>query len=150
MSKIYLDDLKTGEIHELGTATLSEKDIVAFAKLYDPQPFHTDVDAASASIYGGVIASGWQTVCVFMRLFVDGFLGRAAAMGSPGLDELRWLQPVRPDDRLRARVEIIETRPSRSKPDRGMAKLRCVMANEAEGDVLTFVANVLFQRRQTG
>lgn len=150
MGKIYLDDLKIGETHELGTTTLSEKDIVDFAKLYDPQPFHTDVEAASASIYGGVIASGWQTVCIFMRLFVDGFLGHAAAMGSPGLDELKWLQPVRPGDQLQARVEIIEARPSRSKPDRGVAKLRCVMANRDDVDVLTFVANVLFQRRQTG
>lgn len=150
MNKIYLDDLETGVTHELGTTTLSEQEIVAFAELYDPQPFHIDIEAASTSIYGGVIASGWQTVCVFMRLFVDGFLSHAAAMGSPGLDELRWLQPVRPGDRLQASVQVIDARPSRSKPDRGIAKLRCVMTNQAGTDVLTFVANVLFQRRQTG
>lgn len=150
MSKIYLDDLMPDQIFDLGTTTISEADIVDFAKLYDPQPFHTDVKAAASSIYGGVIASGWQTVCVFMRLFVDGFLGQAAAMGSPGLDELRWLQPVRPGDLLKARFEVIETRPSRSKPDRGIAKLRCIMANQADDDVLTFIANVLFQRRETG
>lgn len=150
MTTIYLDDLIPGHVYSLGAATLSEEEIIDFAKLYDPQPFHTNVDAAKASIYGGVIASGWQTVCVFMRLFVDGFLGRAAAMGSPGLDELRWLQPVRPGDHLNARVEVIETRPSRSKPDRGIAKLRCIIANQTGNDVLTFVANVLFRRREPG
>jgi acyl dehydratase len=150
MNKIYLDDLSPSKVYDLGAVMLTEKEIVDFAALYDPQPFHVDVEAASASIYGGVIASGWQTVCVFMRLFVDGLLSEAAAMGSPGLDELHWLHPVRPGDRLRARVEVVETRPSRSKPDRGIAKLRCVMTNQADHDVLTFVANVLFRRRETG
>ncbi len=149
MSRTYLEDLTAGKVHQLGTTTLSTEDIVGFAKLYDPQPFHIDAEAASASIYGGVIASGWQTVCVFMRLFVDGLLKNAAAMGSPGVDEVRWLLPVRPGDRLSASVEILETRPSRSKPDRGMAVLRCVMTNQSDDDVLTFVANVLFQRRET-
>ncbi len=150
MSKIYLDDLAPGQVYDLGVATLSEQEIVDFAKLYDPQSFHTDAEAAAKSIYGGLIASGWQTVCIYTRLFVDGFLGQAAAMGSPGIDELRWLRPVRPNDRLKASLEIMETRPSRSKPDRGIAKLRCVVVNQTGDDVLTFVANVLFQRRETG
>ena len=150
MSTLFLEDLETGQIFELGSRSLSEEEIIAFARDYDPQPFHIDPQAASGTIYGGVIASGWQTACVFMRLFVDGLLGRSAAMGSPGLDELRWLKPVRPDDRLNARVEVLETRPSRSKPDRGLARLRCVVADQSGDDVLTFVANVLFQRRETG
>ena len=150
MSEIYLDDLEQGQVYDLGAVTLSEKEIVDFARLYDPQSFHTEPEVAATSIYGGVIASGWQTVCVFMRLFVDGFLGRAAAMGSPGVDELRWLLPVRPDDRLEARFEVVETRASRSKPDRGIAKLRCILVNQADNEVLSFVANVLFQRRKTG
>lgn len=150
MSDIFLDDLAAGQIYQLGSTTLSEEDIVSFAEQYDPQSFHIDPEAAASSIYGGVIASGWQTVCVFMRLFVDGLLERAAAMGSPGIDELRWLKPVRPGDRLDARVEVIGTRPSKSKPDRGLAKLRCVVADKTGDEVLTFVANVLFQRRETG
>ena len=85
-----------------------------------------------------------------MRLFVDGLLSRSAAMGSPGLDQLRWPKPVRPGDRLEARVEVLEARPSRSKPDRGLAKLRCVVANGSGDEVLTFVANVLFAKRETG
>ena len=150
MSILYLEDLEPGQIVELGSRSLSEDEIVAFARDYDPQPFHIDPKAAAETIYGGVIASGWQTACVFMRLFVDGLLSRSAAMGSPGLDELRWLKPVRANDRLQARVEVLETRPSRSKPDRGLARLRCVVADQTGDDVLTFVANVLFQRRKSG
>ncbi len=150
MKKLHLGDLKVGIRHELGTATISEEDIIDFAKRYDPQPFHIDVDAAKSSIYGGVIASGWQTLCVYSRLFVDGFLNNAAAMGSPGLDEIQWLRPVRPGTLLRASVEVIETRPSRSKPDRGIARLRCVMEDQDHDQVLVFIANVLFQSRETG
>ncbi|MGI9499854.1 MAG: MaoC family dehydratase [Geminicoccaceae bacterium] len=149
MSDLHFDDLEAGQIYQLGSQSLSEEDIIAFAKLYDPQPFHIDPKAAADTIYGGVIASGWQTACLFTRLFVDGLLSRSAAMGSPGLDELRWLKPVRPGDRLDARAEVLETRPSRSKPDRGLVKLRCVVADKSGDDVLTFVANVLFQMRET-
>ena len=150
MSRLFLEDLEVGQIYELGSRSLSEKEIIAFAELYDPQPFHLDSKAAAGTIYRGVIASGWQTACIFMRLFVDGMLSRSAAMGSPGLDELRWLKPVRPGDIMNAHVEVLETRPSRSKPDRGLAKLRCVVTDVSGSDVLTFVANVLFQKRETG
>jgi acyl dehydratase len=132
MPQIHLDDFTPGQVHHLGERTLSRDEIVAFARDWDPQPFHLDEQAAAASIYGGLIASGWHTVCAFMRLFADGLLNRAAAMGSPGIDELRWLQPVRPGDRLDARLEVLEVRPSRSKPDRGIVRLRCVMANQHE------------------
>ena len=150
MSKLFLDDLEVGQVYRLGSQSLSEEDIIAFAERYDPQPFHIDPAAAAETIYGGVIASGWQTACIFMRLFVDGLLSRSAAMGSPGLDELRWLKPVRPGDVLDARVEVLESRPSRSKPDRGLAKLHCVVADKSGDEVLTFIANVLFQKRETG
>ncbi len=123
MTKLHFDDLEAGQTYRLGSRTLDEDEIVASAELYDPQPFHIDREAAAASIYGGVIASGWQTVCVFMRLFVDGMLARAEGMGSPGVDELRWLKLVRPGDRLEGRVDVLEVRPSRSKPDRGLARL---------------------------
>ncbi len=149
MSKLFLDDLKAGQVYQLGSQSLSEEDIIAFAERYDPQPFHIDPEAAAGTIYGGVIASGWQTACIFMRLFVDGLLSRSAAMGSPGLDELRWLKPVRPGDLLDARVEVLEVRSSRSKPDRGLAKLRCTVSDGSGDEVLTFIANVLFQKRET-
>ena len=104
MSEIHLDDLAPGQVHHLGHHVITRDEIVTFARAYDPQSFHLDEEAAAASIYGGLIASGWQTVCIFMRLFADGLLGRAAAMGSPGIDELRWLQPVRPGDTLRVKL----------------------------------------------
>jgi acyl dehydratase len=146
MPEIHLDDFAPGQVHHLGRRTLGRDEIVAFARDWDPQPFHLDEQAAAASIYGGLIASGWHTVCAFMRLFADGLLQRAAAMGSPGIDELRWLKPVRPGDPLEARLEVLEVRPSRSKPDRGIVRLRCVMAKEDE-EVLSFIANVMFRRR---
>ena len=147
MTELYLDDLRPGEIIPLGSHRIGRSEIVEFARAYDPQPFHLDEDAAARSIYGGLIASGWQTVCIFMRLFADGLLNRAAAMGSPGVDQLRWLKPVRPDDELHARVEVVEVRPSRSRRDRGIARLLCAVADDNGDDVLTFVASVIFARR---
>jgi acyl dehydratase len=108
---------------------------------------HLDEAAAGASIYGGLIASGWHTVCVFMRLFADGLLLEAAALGSPGVDEVRWLRPVRPGDTLDARLEVLEVTPSRSKPDRGAVRTRCVVSNQDGDEVLTMRAVVLFRRR---
>ena len=147
MPEIHLDDLEPGQVHHLGRRTLTRDEIVAFARDWDPQPFHLDEQAAAGSIYGGLIASGWHTVCVFMRLFADGLLNRSAAMGSPGVDELRWLRPVRPGDTLEARIEVLEVRPSRSKPDRGIVRLRSAMSNQHGEEVLSFIANVMFRRR---
>jgi acyl dehydratase len=145
--EIYLDDLEPGQIHQLGRRLLSRDEIVAFASEWDPQPFHLDEEAAAASIYGGLIASGWHTVCVFMRLYADGLLARAAGMGSPGVDELRWLKPVRPGDTLAARLEVLEVRPSRSKPDRGIMRARAVTLNQHGEEVLSFIATLFFKRR---
>jgi acyl dehydratase len=147
MPTIHLDDFAPGQIHRLGRRTLTRDEIVAFARDWDPQAFHLDEDAAAGTIYGGLIASGWHTACVFMRLFADGLLNRAAAMGSPGIDELRWLKPVRPGDSLEARLEVLEVRPSRSKPDRGIVRLRSVLTNQDGEEVLSFVGNVMFRRR---
>lgn len=147
MTRIHLDDLAPGQVYALGRRVLGEDEIVAFAREWDPQAFHLDHEAALASIYSGLIASGWHTVCVFMRLFADGLLLRAEAMGSPGVDELRWLRPVRPGDTLEARLEVLEVRPSRSRPDRGAARLRCVMTNQDGDDVLTMLATLMFRRR---
>jgi len=147
MTILHLDDLAPGQVYELGRRTLGRDEIVAFARDWDPQPFHLDETAAAASIYGGLIASGWHTVCVFMRLYADGLLARAAAMGSPGVDELRWLRPVRPGDTLAARLEVLEVRPSRSKPDRGILRARAVTLNQHGEEVLSFVATLFFKRR---
>jgi acyl dehydratase len=148
MTTIHLDDLAPGQVYPLGRRTLSRDEIVAFARDWDPQPFHLDEQAAAASLYGGLIASGWHTVCVFMRLFADGLLSRAAALGSPGIDEVRWLRPVRPGDTLEARIEILEVKPSRSRPDRGSVRARCVMTNQDGDEVLTMHPVLLFRQRQ--
>ncbi len=147
MPEIYLDDLQPGQTFALGGRSVDRDEIVAFAGAWDPQPFHLDEQAAKASIYGQLIASGWHTACIFMRLFAEGLLNRAAAIGSPGLDELRWLKPVCPGDDLEAGVEILEVRPSRSRPDRGAARIRCAVTNQRGQEVLTMIATVMFRRR---
>lgn len=147
MDKIYLDDLAPGQVYPLGARSLSTAEIVEFARAFDPQAFHLDEQAAAETIYGGVIASGWQTICVFMRLFVDGFLNRAAALGSPGVDEVRWPRPVRPGDALDCRIEVISVRPSASKPDRGITRLRAVAALDDGTEAMSFIANVFLFRR---
>ncbi|HUJ25256.1 MAG TPA: MaoC family dehydratase [Myxococcales bacterium] len=115
----YLEDLREGQIIELGEETISEREIVEFARRFDAQPFHVDREAAQRSMYGGIIASGWHTGSLFMGLLVRGLLHDVASLGAPGLDELKWLKPVRPGDTLRARLTILGVRTSASKPDRG-------------------------------
>jgi acyl dehydratase len=147
MPELYLDDLQPGQTFALGRRSVTREAIVEFAKAWDPQPFHLDEQAAKASIYGRLIASGWHTVCIFMRMFADGLLNRTAAVGSPGIDELRWRKPVFAGDSLEAAVEILEVRPSRSRPERGVARIRCVVRNQQGDEVLTMISNVMFLRR---
>jgi acyl dehydratase len=147
MPDIFLDDLAAGQSYDLGRRRVGREEILAFARAYDPQSFHVDEEAARDSIYGGLIASGWHTASMFMRLLVDGFLGRAAALGSPGVDELRWLKPVRPGDELAGRLEILEVRPSQTRPDRGLARCRSEVVNQHGETVLSFVATIFFGRR---
>jgi acyl dehydratase len=120
LTERYFEDYQTGEVFEFGDYLVTQEEIIEFAKRYDPQPFHVDEQAAEHSSFGGLISSGWMTAGVMMRMLVEHFVSRVASMGSPGVEELRWLRPVRPNDRLRVRVTILETRRSNSKPDRGM------------------------------
>ena len=131
------EDYVSGEVHEFGSINVDEAGIIAFARCYDPQPFHTDPDAAKESIYGGLIASGWHTGCLMMRLLVDHYLSRAANLGSPGIDELRWPKPVRPGDTLSVRVTILEAKRSRSKPDRGIIHSYIEVLNQKSEVVMT-------------
>ncbi|MGH7393338.1 MAG: MaoC family dehydratase [Candidatus Rokuibacteriota bacterium] len=145
---LYLDHFKPGDTQEFpGRYTFTREAIVAFAREYDPQPFHVDEAAATRSIYGGLIASGWQTVGVTFRLAVDGLINRTASMGSPGVDEVRWLKPVRPGDTVKVRLEVLEVRPSQSKPDRGLVRVRYETSNQRGEVVLTMVGLGLFARR---
>lgn len=131
----YFEDYRVGEVFEFGDELVTEQEIVEFASRYDPQPFHVDPAAATVSSFGGLIASGWMTAGIMMRMLVEHFISREAGMGSPGIDELRWLRPVRPGDRLRTRVTILETRRSSSKPDRGMVLTLDEVLNQ-DGDVV--------------
>lgn len=118
--KWYFEDFEAGQIIEVGSRTVTEQEIIEFAQQFDPQPFHIDRDAAAESMYGGIIASGWHTCSLMMRLMVDGMLANAAGMGSPGVDEVRWIKPVRGGDTLTVTTRTLETRRSTSKPDRGV------------------------------
>ena len=131
----YFEDYFAGSVHEFGPVTVEEKEMVAFAKRFDPQPFHIDPAEAKKSIFGGLIASGWYTASFTMRILVDNYVSRVASLGSPGVDALRWLKPVRPGDRLTVRVTIVETKRSRSKPDRGYVRTTVEVFNQ-EGDVV--------------
>lgn len=116
----YFEDYIAGSVHEFGPIMVEEKEIIVFAKRFDPQVLHTDPDAAKDTVFGGLIASGWHTAVLMMRLFVDYYLSHVASLGSPGVDELRWLKPVRPGDEISICVTVLETRRSRSKSDRGI------------------------------
>ena len=116
----YFEDYVEGSVHETGEIVADETEMIAFAARFDPQPFHTDPVAAKKSIYGGLIASGWYSAGLMMRLFVDHYLSHVASLGSPGVDQLRWLKPVRPGDRMSLKITISQTKRSKSKPDRGL------------------------------
>jgi acyl dehydratase len=116
----YFEDYEVGATYVLGEFALSETEIIEFAQRFDPQPFHIDPVAARASHFGGIIASGWHTASAMMRVVVEGFISSVAGMGSPGVDEVRWLKPVRPDEPLEVRVTVHQARRSATKPDRGI------------------------------
>ena len=145
--KYYWEDFPAGSVREFGGVTMTSEEIVAFARQFDPQPFHVDPQAAALSPYGGVIASGWHTASLMMRLLALGFLSPASSLGSPGIDELRWLAPVRPGDRLSGRVTVLSANPSRSKPDRGIVITLIEMRNQAGDTVLSLKPVNLLRRR---
>lgn len=143
----WFEDFRPGEVEEFGACEVTQAAILAYAAEFDPQPFHTDPEAAKTSIYGGLIASGWHTVGIMMRLLVDHYIPRNASLGSPGVDELRWLAPVRPGDRLRVRVAVQEALPSRSRPDRGSVRSLMETLNQRDEVVMTVRGTLLFRRR---
>jgi acyl dehydratase len=148
-AQLYLEDFVPGSVHEFGPAVVDEAEIIEFARRYDPQPIHTDPEWARTGPFGGLIASGWHTAAIAMRLLVDQYLPTAASLASPGIDELRWLRPVRPGDELRVRVTVIETRPSRSKPDRGLLRSR-IEVLEPDGSAVMTMIGMNIVRRRTG
>ena len=146
LQKRYLDDFEVGETFVSPGITVTESQIIEFALKYDPQPFHVDVNAASESLYGGLIASGFQTAALCFRLFIQSGILSESSMGSPGIDDLVFLAPVRPGDTLHTENEVIEVKPSRSKQDRGILRLKYVAINQHGDAVLSLIINHLLKR----
>lgn len=147
MTELFLEDLHVGDRFESATFDVTEKDIVDFASDFDPQPFHLDLDAAKRSVFQGLAASGWHTAAMSMKLFVTGGLRLAGGSVGLGVDELRWPRPVRPGDTLRLQTEIVEVRPSRSKPDCGIIRIRNETTNQNGEVVQVFLTSLLVRRR---
>lgn len=144
----YFEDYVPGSIHEFGSIAVEQDEVIAFAQRFDPQVFHTDHELAKSTIFGGLIASGWHTAALMMRLFADHYLSKVASLGSPGVDELRWKVPVRPGDELSIRITVLETKRSRSKPDRGIVRSFIEVINQNREVVMSMKAMTLFLCRQ--
>jgi acyl dehydratase len=143
----YFEDFETGAELDCGSRRVTKEEIVAFAREFDPQPFHIDEAAAAKSPYGGVIASGWHSCAICMRMAVDAVLGDSASMGSPGVDKLRWLKPLRADTVVTAKVKLLDKKISGSRPDRGRLTV-AFQLSDAEGELLMdFVTIVIMGRR---
>ena len=147
MTERWFEDYPAGAVFTAGEIRVGAAEIVEFARKYDPQAMHTDPAAAAAGPFGGLIASGWQTGALMMRMFADNFLSPASSIASPGLDELRWLKPVRPGDVLSLRVTILEARPSRSKPDQGVLRSLVEFLNQHGDTVMSLKPISLIRRR---
>ncbi|MBI2207376.1 MAG: MaoC family dehydratase [Candidatus Rokubacteria bacterium] len=145
----YFEDFTPGQTIELGSRAITREQIIAFANEFDPQVFHTDEEAAKQTFYGGLLASGWHTGSIMMRLLYEGVIKDTVSLGSPGVDELRWVKPVRPGDTLSGRMTILESIPSRSKPDRGIVKSLIELRNQHGEIVLTSKGMSLLGRRPT-
>jgi acyl dehydratase len=147
VTELYLEDLQVGDRFGSDTIEVTREDIIAFARDFDPQPFHLEEKAAEQSVFKELVASGWHTAAMSMKLFVTGGLQLAGGSVGLGVDELRWPQPVRPGDTLRLETEILEVRSSKSKPDRGIIRIRNVTTNQRGEVVQTFMAFVMVRRR---
>lgn len=147
LNRRYFEDYVPGEVHEFGSTLVGEDELIEFARRYDPQPFHIDAEAARASHFGGLITSGWHTCAMVMRMMVDHYVSAVGGLGSPGVDEIRWLVPVRPGDELRVQIEILETRASRSKPDRGIVRSHVAVRNQKDEVVMTMKTLGMMRRR---
>ena len=150
MVERYFEDYLPGTTSQYGPIRVEEADVVDFARRFDPQPFHVDADAAAAGPFGGLIASGWHSCALAMRLLADEYLSPASSLGSPGVDELRWLLPVRPGDLLTLHTTVAEARVSRSKPDRGLVTTRAQLVNQSGDAVLRLVLMNLIRVRPRG
>jgi len=150
LNKLFWEDFVPDVRELMGEVTVDLEEVVAFAKRYDPQPFHVDVQEAEKSIYGGIIASGWHTCSMVMRLMCDSYLVNSSSLGSPGIEEVKWLSPVYPGNVLSAFRTVVETRASASKPDRGIVKTFWEVENEKGQLVMSMIGINIFLRREAG
>ena len=137
----WFEDYLPGSVHEFGSIVVDEQEVLDFGHRFDPQPFHIDVMAARTSVFRGLIASGWHTSSMTMRLIVEHYLSEVSSLGSPGIDELKWLLPVRPGDELKVRITVLDTRRSRSRPDRGIVRSKVETLNQEKKVVMQLIAS---------
>lgn len=148
MPKLHWEDFTTGAVAIYGPRLVTREEIVAFAAEFDPQPMHLDEAAASATLLGGLGASGWHTCCLMMRIIADGFLLDSSSMGAPGIEEVRWLTPLRPGTRIRVRSTVLDTRASKSRPEMGLAKMNFEVLDDADAIVMTLITTFMLGRRE--
>ncbi len=146
----YWEDFAPGRVIEHGPRRISREEIVAYAREFDPQPFHLDEEAARHSMLGGLCASGWHSCCILMRMSAESFVLNSSSMGAPGVDEVRWLAPIRPGDDLTLRATVLSTRPSSSRPDMGLVNVLLELFNAAGTCVMSLRAPLMFARRGSG
>jgi len=146
-AKRYWEDFQPGEVAILGPRLVTREEIVAFAAEFDPQPMHLDEAAASATLLGGLGASGWHSCCLLMRVMADGFVNHTHSMGAPGVDEVHWLKPLRPNTQVRVRATVLETRAPKSRPDFGFVKCLFEMLDEQDAVLTTLTSPLMIARR---
>lgn len=147
VSKLYWEDFHVGVLGEFGPYLVTREEMLAFAHEFDPQPMHLDDEAAKATMLGGLSASGWHLCSILMRMIADGFILKSASMGAPGVDEVKWLRPVRVGDRLTLKATVRETRVSNSRPDMGFVRLFYEMFNQRAERVMTLESSAMLERR---
>jgi acyl dehydratase len=150
MPKLHWEDFQPGAVATYGPRLVTREEIVAFAAEFDPQPMHLDEAAASVTMLGGLGASGWHICCLLMRMIADGFVLDSSSMGAPGIDEVRWLKPLRPGTNIRIRTTVLESRPSGSRPEMGLVKFSYEVLDEAGNCLATMASTSMFGRRQSG
>jgi acyl dehydratase len=145
--KLYWEDFTPGRVFSHGPRRLPREEMVGFAAEFDPQPMHLDEDAARATMMGGLCASGWYGCCIVMRMSADGFILDSSSMGAPGVDEVRWLAPIRPDDAVTLRATVLDVRASNSRPDMGLVRFEMALLDSNERCVMTLVTSLMMGRR---
>ena len=147
MPKFHWEDFKAGDVAVYGPRLVTREEIVAFAAEFDPQPMHLDEAAASATLLGGLAGSGWHSCALMMRMMADGFLLNSTSMGAPGVEEVRWLVPLRPGTQVRLRTTVLETRSSKSRPEMGLTRIRYDLIDETDTVITTLTSTMMLGRR---